>query len=717
MKTKLLAVSLLIFCCNTVLSQITTEVFSSKGDVFKRYPELTISDRTRIPQITIPYVDNAELIKESVSIKGKNLPFKFGKSNEVNLSIKDGIWIKTDSKSTWSLIIFSKNAFSLNIILSELFLPKNSNLFLYDADGTMIYGPITSDFNFENEEFLCDIIRGEYLILRIISSNEDVPKVKLGIKNVVHGFRNIFPSLSKSSGSCNNNIECFTDWKIESNAVAWVLLTGGEMLCSGSLINNTSSTFHPYFLTAFHCIDIAGGDPYSQYFQDGTLQQFEIDDVYDMAFRFDYRYTTCVGSTVDSYQTFNHATFKAAWYTSDFALVELNSSSVRTTAGITLLGWDKTGNTPSEGVGIHHPSGDVMKISFDDDNLSETSYLSNSGSYYWRVDWDDGVTEPGSSGSPLLDQNKRIIGQLKGGYSYCESEDMRDWYGCFYRSWTGGGTNTTRLSNWLDPNSTGVNTLNSTMTLTGPDLVCSSGTQYTLVDLPSGSSITWSPSANITRYSAQGSNPCTFVPYEEGDYGTIDASISFDGNQYAVIDKSVWVGKPAPSIVGPDEVECYTPEWYFVDNESMKWGDYLWSTDYNMEILSTTTGYKAEAQGLDEGYGQIFVEVTNDCGSNENRLVVYVSCSKFMLSPNPASEFVTISRTVQNPLGLKKADNYIEPLEYSIQIVDFYGNLHFSGIGSGDSFTVPVSNLKNGNYYVKINDGKEEFNLKLIVKH
>lgn len=705
-----LTIALAVFC-NSVAGQIRTEIYNAMGDVFKKYPELTIPDKTKIPQADMPYFDNAELIKEDELNKGKNMPFRFGKSNEVNLSIKDGIWTKTDSKAIWSLIVHSKNAFSINIILSELFLPENSSLFLYDADGTMVYGPITSDFNFEGEDFLCDIIRGEYLILRIISSNEDVPKVKLGIKNVVHGYRNLFPSQSKSSGGCNNNIECFTDWKIESNAISRVLLTGGTILCSGSLINNTSSTFHPYFLTAFHCIDIAGGNIYSEDWDDGVLQQYEIDDVYDMSFRFDYKYTTCEGSTVASYVTFNHATFRSAWYTTDFALVELNSSSVNTTAGITLLGWNRTGNTPSEGVGIHHPDGDVMKISFDDDNLSETNDGSDSGSNYWRVEWDDGVTEGGSSGSPLLDQNKRVIGQLSGGWSGCGSGDMRDWYGCFYRSWTGGGTNTTRLSNWLDPGSTGVNTLNSTLTLTGSDFVCSSGAQYTLGDLPPGSSITWSPSANLTRYSAQGSNPCTFIPYQQGAPGTIDASISFDGNSYSVIDKSVWVGVPATLY----DITCESGEPGYVGEPSSFSVSPGGSVEFNWDVYPTADifynylGY-ARINWYTSGEHVVYVNSYNECGSS-NTVYYYIDVYEgFLLSPNPASDEVVLTVA-----GFDKMEDPNQLFE--VIITDMSGVLQSRFKFSGEKFTIPVYNLKNGTYILNINDGKKKVAKQLIVIH
>jgi lysyl endopeptidase len=707
MKTKWLLFSLLIICCNTVLSQITTEVFPSKGDAFKSHPVLGISDRIKIPQITLPDVDNSELIKEADLIKGKNFPFRFGKSNEVDLSIKDGIWTKTESKAFWSLIIHSKNAFSLNIIFSELYLTKGSELYLYDEDGTMVYGPITSDYNFEGGKFLSDIIRGENLLIRIISSNEDGPKIKLGIRNIVHGFRNLFPSQSqsqsqsKSSGACNNNIECFNDWRIESNAVARVILTGGESFCSGSLINNTSSTFHPYFLTAFHCIDIAGGDPQSQYFEDGTLQQFEIDDVYDMTFQFDYKYTTCGGSTVASYQTCNHATFKSAWNTTDFALVELNS--LDSSEGITLLGWDRTGNTPTEGICIHHPAGDVMKISFDDDNLTETSWDSNSGSNYWRVIWDNGVVESGSSGSPLLDQKNRIVGQLKGGYSYCGSGDLRVWYGCFYRSWTGGGTNTTRLSNWLDPTSSGVDTLNSRVTLTGSDYVCSfGGSQYSINDFTSGDTITWSYSDNITMISSQGSNPCTFEANQNGDFGAIAATLTSNSIHYPAA-KSVWVGKfNSPSSISV----IYGPCIPFVmfgssDGNNPLEPTYHWNlmTEINAHFYSGQEDPTCAIYSYEPGYVTMSISAVNECGNSDPLYAdpyLLEDCNeKLLLFPNPATDNLKIELT-KEPFG--------------VAVVEVFNSQSVKMMSTtliGKEKTINVSKFQNGIYYVNVkNKGK-----------
>jgi PKD repeat protein len=118
-------------------------------------------------------------------------------------------------------------------------------------------------------------------------------------------------------------------------------------------------------------------------------------------------------------------------------------------------GWDRSGTAPTNQIGIHHPSGDIKKISFDDDPASQANF---GGAACWHIiDWEDGTTEPGSSGSPLFDQNHRIIGQLFGGSASC-SNNVDDYYGRFDISWDG-SSSSNRLRDWLDPQNTGVNTV------------------------------------------------------------------------------------------------------------------------------------------------------------------------------------------------------------------------------------------------------------------
>ena len=93
-------------------------------------------------------------------------------------------------------------------------------------------------------------------------------------------------------------------------------------------------------------------------------------------------------------------------------------------------GWDVSGSTPSSAVGIHHPSGDIKKICFE--NNSPYQSTAGGAAVWWISAWEDGVTEPGSSGSPLFDQNHRIIGQLYGGAAACSgsvNNGAYDYYG------------------------------------------------------------------------------------------------------------------------------------------------------------------------------------------------------------------------------------------------------------------------------------------------
>ena len=56
-----------------------------------------------------------------------------------------------------------------------------------------------------------------------------------------------------------------------------------------------------------------------------------------------------------------------------------------------------------------------------------------------RVVWTSGITAGGSSGSPLLSSStNRIIGQLRGGGSYCWAQSTPDYYGRVELSYSNG---------------------------------------------------------------------------------------------------------------------------------------------------------------------------------------------------------------------------------------------------------------------------------------
>ncbi|MCJ7448222.1 MAG: T9SS type A sorting domain-containing protein [Bacteroidales bacterium] len=117
--------------------------------------------------------------------------------------------------------------------------------------------------------------------------------------------------------------------------------------------------------------------------------------------------------------------------------------------------------------------------------------------------------------------------------------------------------------------------------------------------------------------------------------------------------------------------------------------------------------------------GNVIVKA-NTCCSNycqnpvtilSNYLGTYWDCDEeYYLSPNPASEIVTIT--------LKKSSlDVMQNTNCEVRILDLYGNILFSGTRSGNSFTIPVSNLKDGNYIIQISNGINKSNLKLVIKH
>jgi hypothetical protein len=108
------------------------------------------------------------------------------------------------------------------------------------------------------------------------------------------------------------------------------------------------------------------------------------------------------------------------------------------------------------GITIHHPQGDVKKITIDSTGPVSDTYLDTLYDLesHWRVlEWDLGTTEAGSSGAPLFNQNQEIIGDLTGGEASCDF-NFNDFFAKISRSWDDFGPAQYQLKAWLDPDST-----------------------------------------------------------------------------------------------------------------------------------------------------------------------------------------------------------------------------------------------------------------------
>jgi hypothetical protein len=490
--------------------------------------------------IRMPAFDIEKMQKEDAEMEGLDVPYRFGKGFDVSYTLSDGLWQVVDGGKLWTLTFESEGAISLNYIFENMHLPEGASLFIMNQDKTVVYGPVTSEVSVpRGSTFLTDVIPGASSTIYLFEPLAKINESTLTIKRVVHGYRgfdyNLKNRLQGDANSCNIDVACYPAYENESEGVALVMLSNGNTLCSGSLLMSTNLSFDPYFLTAFHCIDSN---------KDSVLLDSEKQAAENWMFKFCFKKTACNGSSLAQSYTYNRADFCSAWYNTDFALMRLKSS-VSQNPDITWLGWDKSSSTPTSGAGIHHPKGDVMKISIDNNQFGTSStYLVNNG---WSVHFDNGIIEGGSSGSPILNQDKRVVGQLCGGdFSTNPCNQTNGSYGKFFMSWTGGGTDDTRLSNWLDPVGTNQTTINSChpIGIDGDDYIRTSSV-YCIDNLPSGYTVVWSLNnsyynQNCLQQNTPFPNECSITCSSSQVMlnATLTAEIKYNGNTIQTLTKN-----------------------------------------------------------------------------------------------------------------------------------------------------------------------------------
>jgi hypothetical protein len=444
---------LLFFIPFIAISQVTNE-----GE-----PLSLKDDNVRTDKILLPDFDLQQLRQEDAinDVKG-NGPWRFGYEHQVDFGLDThGKWTNLEDGSRyWLLNISSPDAITMNFIFDEFYIPEGGKLYFYNADHTDILGAYTHTQNREDMAFGSWLVNGDDIFVELFEPADKIGESKLHMNKAVHGYRSVadYNDQSKSlndSGPCNLDVDCsigsdFDDKKEElKKSVAMTVIGNG--FCSGTLINNTNNDGTPYFLTANHCL---------------------VASVSIWAFRFNWispnpSCATFTNSTNGSFnQTASGSILRASNSKSDMALLEI-TAPLPEAWDLAWAGWDRSETVPEYTIGIHHPSGDIMKVCRNDDPMFKTqlNFNGNPSTDVWFIsDWELGVTEPGSSGSALFDQNGRIVGQLAGGAAACtgtSNNGQFDFYGSFDESWDFGGSASSRLKDWLDPTDSGVLTLNS----------------------------------------------------------------------------------------------------------------------------------------------------------------------------------------------------------------------------------------------------------------
>jgi len=393
------------------------------------------------------------------------VPYRFAVNLPVDLGINNsGTWTKApDGSSVWRLTIQATGAKGLTLYFDDFRLPEGGAFFVYNPSRTKLLGAFTSQNNEPEKTFATELIAGDRLTMEYDSpSGADLP-AGLHVSEIAYAYRGVEdPGKSTDdfgqSGKCEVNINCIegAGWQQQKKGIARLSVKRGpsSYWCSGSLVNNVRNDHKPYFLTAYHC-------------GQGTNSL----DRNKWIFYFDYESTGCADppfEPVSKSMTGAHlvaSSSESVSLGSDFFLVLLNQN-VPGSWDVFFNGWSREEVPQSPGAGIHHPQGDIKKISTYTDPLQPSSWSGQSYLTHWKTTWVEtvnghGVTEGGSSGSPIFDHGGHIVGTLTGGDSSCDSLFSPDYYGRFSYHWDKNGSDSARvLKYWLDPDNTNTMVLN-----------------------------------------------------------------------------------------------------------------------------------------------------------------------------------------------------------------------------------------------------------------
>jgi hypothetical protein len=309
---------------------------------------------------------------------------------------RGGEWLRAGEENIWRIALHSPDAQGMRIHFSAFDLPAGARVVVQgDGDArAAVYegrGPLGDGF------FWSPAALGETVVVEY-QAPADAPMPTLEIEAISHLYRGFEATAEERGGNpCGLiDVNCRTVDPIARDSVArYTFISGSStFLCSGCLLNDSDpNTQAGWFLTAEHCI--------------GT--QAEASSI--TAYWF-YQSNACNGSvpSLSSLPRSFGAVLLEADQPSDFALLRLNDDPAdgQGFAGFTTL-------DPSVGATvhmIHHPGGSFKR--YTEGLIVGTGPQCGGGVVTLNWDEVDGETQGGSSGSPLFNNQWRVVSSLFG---------------------------------------------------------------------------------------------------------------------------------------------------------------------------------------------------------------------------------------------------------------------------------------------------------------
>ena len=379
-----------------------------------------------------------------------------------------------NGKVAWRLRLECANAVNMNI--GTLWsVPDSVRMYLLNAEGFTPYGAYTSSDNHDHGELWTPIVHGSVMEVYVELDERDWDAFVAGftITRVSTGYRHFGEALAQGlagrqqgagerpegderSASCNVDVACPAayPWCLQVKGAAAYTLNGFGT-CSGGMLNNVREDGDPIFMTANHCGVQSAAASIVVYwnFQNSYCRTPGSSDSAGAGScgsintgGFGCNSTTSSGSTLI-------VTYQPA----DWTLTRL-STTPPDSYKVVYLGWDMRGlpETPTSGFGIHHPGVQEKRISVEADPFAtQVISIGGPGITAWRVQYEQGGIEQGSSGSPLFNQDGRVVGTATAVDTLTACFPQFSWYGRLDVAWAGNAA----FAAALDPDATGAQTL------------------------------------------------------------------------------------------------------------------------------------------------------------------------------------------------------------------------------------------------------------------
>jgi lysyl endopeptidase len=430
----------------------------------------------------LPFTDIQALDLAKISAEDSQNAWRFAAPISTQFTTQNsGTWqTRADGSRVWHLRLRAAQALALSLQFDDLNLPLGVSCHVFSTKNHKkidIARAFSAQSSAAVKSILLDELAGNTVVVQLVLPKKLIDLTTSGtfftLSRVFISYKNTFQPIPQTAeqnppdsfgraSTCHINANCpqGDNFQNQKRGVVRIRVATAEGLgwCSGSLVNNTRQDGTPFLLSAFHCID-------------GLTPQYAF-----FTFYFNYEASTCTTPAAEpTLQSLQGCVLRAGQQASDFLLLEL-TNRVPSAFNPYFNGWsaDST-NLPASTAIIHHPWGDLKKISRDNQAAvvapnpqNWSNGATTPARHHLEVIFDEGGFEPGSSGGPLFDPTGRIIGQIHGGIVNATNPCLVVWAkaGWFAKSWSVGATPTTRLRDWLDPLSTGVLNLAGTNSAT-----------------------------------------------------------------------------------------------------------------------------------------------------------------------------------------------------------------------------------------------------------